>query len=380
MHGTAAVGADTRSQGGTTRSPVTVVLAGGGTGGHVYPALAMGEALAARGHRVVYFGDAGRLEGRVVPARGIPFYPVQAPQFPRAGLLSKLRFLVGLLRAVRVSRRQLREVKAGLVLGVGGYISAPPVLAAWTLGIPRAVHEANVTPGLANRLCARVADLVFLTYEATAKRLPGKAPRHTVGCPVNPAILLGDAAAARARYGLAGEKPLVLVVGGSLGARTINQLGLSLARLPDRAFELVLVTGPTYVEEVRGQLGNPPPGVAVVGYEDKMADAYAAASLVVCRAGSSTLAELTAVGLPSVLVPSPNVTDNHQEGNARGLEVVGAARVVLEKGINLEQEAAEIGRLVADSSRLVSMGEAARGQARLGTAEAVAGLLDGLLG
>jgi UDP-N-acetylglucosamine--N-acetylmuramyl-(pentapeptide) pyrophosphoryl-undecaprenol N-acetylglucosamine transferase len=280
---------------------------------------------------------------------------------------------------VRAARRQLQEVKAGLVLGVGGYISAPPVLAAWTLGIPRAVHEANVTPGLANRLCARVADLVFLTYEATAKRLPGKAPRHTVGCPVNPAILLGDAAAARSRYGLAGERPMVLVVGGSLGARTINQLGLSLARLPDRNFDLVLVTGPTYLEEVRGQLGKPPPGVAVVGYEDKMADAYAAASLVVCRAGSSTLAELTAVGLPSVLVPSPNVTDNHQEGNARGLETVGAARVVLEKGINLEQEAEEIGRLVADSSRLVSMGAAARGQARLGTAEAVAGLLGTLL-
>ncbi len=355
---------------------LTVVLAGGGTGGHVYPALAMGDALAARGHQLRYYGDASRLEGRVVPARGIPFTPIQAAQFPRAGLLSKLRFGLSLVQGVAESRKLLKKDGADFVLGVGGYISAPPVLAAWTLGLPTAIHEANVTPGLANRLCARVTDLVFLTYEATKARLPGKPRTELVGCPVSPKVAQGDAAAALSRYGLSAERPLLLVVGGSLGAATLNRLGMALARLPDRAFQVVLVTGPTYEAELRAALGPLPPGVALVGYEDRMPDAYAAAALVLCRAGSSTLAELTAVGRASVLVPSPNVTDNHQEGNARGLEAAGAAQVIVEPGMDEASAVADIVALMADPARLARMGEAARTQARPGTAEKVADCIE----
>ena len=167
----------------------TVVLAGGGTGGHVYPALAMGEALQASGHTLKYMGDARRLEGRVVPQTNIEFIPIPAVQYPRGGIAGKFSFALGLLKAIIRSRGMLKAAQADFVLGVGGYISAPPILAAWTLGIPTAIHEANVTPGLANRLCARVAKLVLLTYEATSGRLPGTAPRVTVGCPVNPKVL-----------------------------------------------------------------------------------------------------------------------------------------------------------------------------------------------
>lgn len=360
-----------------------VALAGGGTGGHVYPALAMAEALGRLGHTVVYIGDAGRLEGRVVPAKGIPFIPLQAPQFPRAGGLAKLRFGFALLRSIWAARAALRAAKVELVLGVGGYISAPPVLAAWTLGLPTAVHEANVTPGLANRLCARVADQLFLTYAETAARLPGAAPRQVVGCPVNRRVLEGGASDAIRRYGLSGQAPMVLVVGGSLGAATINALGLALLALKRSgrgpAFELVLISGPTYEAALRAEAGPLQPGEAIVGYEDRMPDAYAAASLVVARAGSSTLAELCALGKPSVLVPSPNVTDNHQEGNARGLEAVGAARVVLERGLDPAAEAEAIAALVADPSALAGMAAAARGLARLDTADEVAKVIDGLL-
>jgi len=360
-----------------------VALAGGGTGGHVYPALAMAEALQRLGHRVVYLGDAGRLEGRVVPAKGLTFIPLTAPQFPRAGLVAKLRFALALLGSIGAARRALRAHKVDLVLGVGGYISAPPVLAAWTLGLPSAVHEANVTPGLANRLCARVTDQVFLTYAETAGRLPGKAPRAVVGCPVNRRVLEGDASAAVLRYGLPRAAPMVLVVGGSLGAATINALGLALLALrrsgAGPAFELVIVSGPTYEAALRAEAGPLQPGEALVGYEDRMPDAYAAASLVVARAGSSTLAELCAVGVPSVLVPSPNVTDNHQEGNARGLEAAGAARVVLERGMDAAAEARAIAALVNDPAALAGMAKAARGLARLDTADQVAATVDGLL-
>lgn len=353
-----------------------VILAGGGTGGHVYPALAMGEALVARGHEIAYFGDAGRLEGRVVPERGVAFQPIPALQYPRAGLVSKIRFGLGLLKTVARCRALLKQHGAQLVLGVGGYISAPPVLAAWTLGIPRAVHEANVTPGLANKLCARVADLVFLAYEATASRLPGNAPREVVGCPVSPAITQGDAEAAAERYGLDADAPTVLVVGGSLGAATINAIGKTLATDGERAYQLVWVTGPTYEQEIREEIGEPPHGVAIVGYENRIPDAYALAGLVVCRAGSSTLAELAILGKPAILVPSPNVTENHQEMNARGIEEAGAARVFVERGIDLGAVASTVRQLMADPEQQRTMAEAARSLGHPDTADRVATVLE----
>ena len=353
----------------------TVVLAGGGTGGHVYPALAMGEALQAGGHTLKYMGDERRLEGRVVPQTDIEFIPIPAVQYPRGGLAGKLGFAVGLLKAIIRSRGMLKAAGADFVLGVGGYISAPPILAAWTLGIPTAIHEANVTPGLANRLCARVARLVLLTYEATASRLPGSAPRVTVGCPVNPKVLEGDRASAAARYGLDAETPTLLVVGGSLGAETINRIALAAARVADRGYQVLHVTGPRYHAEIENELKPLPDGVALVDYENRMADAYAMADLVLCRAGSSTLAELTAIGKPSVLVPSPNVTDNHQEGNARGLEDVGAAVVIVEKELSVDAAVAQIGSLMADAETLGRMAVSAKEQGHLDTAQQVASLL-----
>ena len=354
----------------------TIVLAGGGTGGHVYPALAMGEALAERGYELKYMGDARRLEGRVVPKTEIEYIAIPAVQYPRGGVVAKFSFALGLLKAVLFSRQQLRRLQADFVLGVGGYISAPPVLAAWTLGIPRAIHEANVTPGLANRLCARVADLVLLTYEQTAGRLPGTAPRKTVGCPVNPKVLTGNKAAAASRYGLDPEVPTLLVVGGSLGAATINDIAVACGRSGAREYQIVHVTGPKYHAKIEAELQPCPTGMTLVDYEDKMEEAYAMADLVLCRAGSSTLAELTAIGKASILVPSPNVTDNHQEGNARGLETVGAAVVMVEHELEMDAAVTQISSLMSDEATLQKMATSAKGQAHLDTAAKVAGLLE----
>lgn len=355
-----------------------IALAGGGTGGHVYPALAMGEALRTRGHRVVYLGETRRLEGRVAPERGFEFHAVPAIAWPRAGVKERLAFARALAQATGQARGLLSHLGVSAVLGVGGYVMAPTVLAAASLGIPAAVHESNVVPGLANRLCARVSRLVLLAWPATAEHLKVRARVEVVGCPVNPRLLDGDAAAARARYGLHPDRPVLLVVGGSLGAARINEVALALARAP-RAYDLLFITGPRYVDEVRKALDPLPEGTVVVGYEDRMVDAYAAAQLVLCRAGSSTLAELAALGLPSILVPSPNVTDNHQEGNARGLEALGAARVLVER--ELEPGALErlVASLLADPSGLRAMSEAARSQARLDSAERVADLVESVL-
>jgi UDP-N-acetylglucosamine--N-acetylmuramyl-(pentapeptide) pyrophosphoryl-undecaprenol N-acetylglucosamine transferase len=307
----------------------------------------------------------------------VPFTPIPALQYPRAGLASKVKFAFGLLRTVLFSRRQLKASGASLVLGVGGYIAAPPILAAWTLGIPRIIHESNVTPGMANKLCARVADLVMVTYEQTGDKLPGDAPREVVGCPVNPKVLQGERAGAAARYGIDPSTPTLLVVGGSLGAATINEIAQAAVTSPERPFQIVWITGPRYHDAIEKALGTVPDGVVLVSYEDRMGDAYAAADLVLCRAGSSTLAELTVLGKPAILVPSPNVTDNHQEANARGLEDAGAALVVVEKGLDVPGTVMEIDVLLSNPERLQSMSDAARTLGQPDTAAMVADLIEG---
>lgn len=349
-----------------------IALAGGGTGGHVYPAIAIGDELRARGHEVLYYGDAERIEGRVAPQRGYTFREVRALQYPRGGLIGKLRFAWGLLRSILATRKQLRADAVELVLGVGGYISAPPVLAAWTLRRRSVIHEANAVPGLANQLCGRVTDQILLTYEATRGRFPGKAPQKLVGVPVDKRVLDGDRAQAAARYGLSADLPTVLFVGGSLGAARINELAVACARLEGRGFQVLHLTGKRFHDEVAAALGEVPPGVRLVDYEDRMADAYAMADLVVARCGSSTLGELCAVGKASLLIPSPNVTENHQEENARSLEQAGAAEVLVERGWDLQAAVGRVRALLADGAALQRMGEAARGQARLDAASLAA--------
>ena len=354
----------------------TIALAGGGTGGHVYPALAIGDVLRARGHEVLYYGDPDRLEGRVVEKRGYPLRPVRAMAYPRSGLPGKLRFAWSLLRATASTASALRHDKVDLVLGVGGYVSAPTVLAAWLRHIPRAIHEANVTPGLANKLCARVANLIFLTYEQSRDRIPGAAPREVVGCPVNPKVLAGDRQQACRRYGLDPERPTLLVVGGSLGAARINEIGITAARNETRHYQILHITGPSYHKQVRQALQPLPARTVLVDYEHRMADAYAAADLVICRAGSSTLAELTVLGKPSILIPSPNVTENHQEHNARGLENTGAALVCTEEKLDLTRMMSRIDLLFRDPASLSVMSRAALALGRADTAERVADLLE----
>jgi UDP-N-acetylglucosamine--N-acetylmuramyl-(pentapeptide) pyrophosphoryl-undecaprenol N-acetylglucosamine transferase len=353
------------------------VLAGGGTGGHVYPALAIGDALRAAGHDVLYYGDADRLEGRAAPARGYAFRPVKAPQFPRAGVVGKWRFALSLFRATLAVRRQLKADGVDRVLGVGGYIAAPTVLAAWSLGLRTALHEANVVPGLANKLCARVVDLVLLTFEATASKLPGTAPKRVVGVPVSARMVAGPRSDAAARYGLDPARPVAVFVGGSLGAARINELALAVARLPERDFQVVHMCGPKYEAAIRADLaGASLPGYTLVGYEDRMEVAYAVADLVVCRSGSATLAELAAVGRGSLLIPSPNVTENHQEGNARGFEAAGAAEVLVEAGWDLDVAVARVVARMKDADGRRAMHAAASTLARpAAAAEATALLL-----
>jgi UDP-N-acetylglucosamine--N-acetylmuramyl-(pentapeptide) pyrophosphoryl-undecaprenol N-acetylglucosamine transferase len=197
--------------------------------------------------------------------------------------------------------------------------------------------------------------------------------------PIDPAVTRGDRGAAARKYGLDPARPTVLFVGGSLGAQTLNDLAVGCARVADRRWQVLHLCGPRYHDDVVLALTPLPEGVCLRDYEDHMADAYAMADLVVARSGSSTLGELCAVGRAALLVPSPHVAENHQDENARGLESVGAAEVLLEREWDLAAGVARVVALMDDPARLASMAAAAKGQARSDAAERAADLVESLL-
>jgi len=355
--------------------PVRVVLTGGGTGGHIYPALAIAAELGA-GRVVGYLGTDRGLEARVVPEAGIPFFAV-----PATGVLG--RSAVGMARggvqAVRGLARALGllgQLRPDIVVGTGGYVTGPVGVAAAMLGLPLFILEENARPGLTNRLLARAARRVAVPWAEAAQGFPGGVRTKVVvtGNPVRREIVAVDGAAARKVLGLPARDPVVLVVGGSQGAEALNDAVLALATgagtWPPGA-ALLWATGPRYFPRVEAALGRSAPFARAVPYLDDMPSAYAAADLVIARAGAMTVAELTARGVPAILVPSPNVTGDHQTANARVLTERGAAVLLPER--HLARLGQAVRELVADAGRRRAMAEASRA---LGRPDAAATLAD----
>ena len=350
----------------------TVVVAGGGTAGHVLPGIAIARALQGRGCTVHYVGSERGLEARLVPPTGIPLTLLPGRGIARKLTAANIGTVVGLVRALWRALVHVRRLRPAVVVGVGGYASAPCTVAAVLWRVPIVVAEQNTVPGAANRLAARFA-------RASAVSFPGTPlPRAVVtGNPVRPEVLAVDRAtdgpAAKAALGVPDGRLLVLVAGGSLGALSINRAVLELAdRWRDR--------DDVAIRHVVGDRDWPAvgdrsrPGYEQVRYEDDMPRALAAADVGVFRAGSSMCFEIAAVGLPAVLVPSPHVTGDHQAGNARALAGAGAAVVVPDAELSAERLDAELTALLADPGRRTAMCEAARGLARPDAADAVAAL------
>ncbi len=351
---------------------VRVVITGGGTGGHVYPGLAIAEALtAARPHTEVLFIGGTGLERRIVSGAGWPYQQVTAGPWPRglswalpwAALLTAL----GTVQAIPL----LRRWRPGVVVATGGYAAAPVGAAAALLGIPLIVQEQNLYPGAANRILGRWARAVSVPHERAA----GSFARNVAvtGVPVRAAALRGDRARGRHAFGLLDRRLTILVLGGSQGARSLNGAVLEMAALIERSADVQILhqTGKVHEEWVRTRLRTLPSSLRYVAvpYIDQMADAYACADLVICRAGASTLAEVTANGVPAIAVPYPHAAASHQEANARLLESAGAAVVVLDRELTGHRLAGVVGGLRADQARLEAMADAS---ARMGKPEAAA--------
>ncbi|HVE75083.1 MAG TPA: undecaprenyldiphospho-muramoylpentapeptide beta-N-acetylglucosaminyltransferase [Mycobacteriales bacterium] len=342
---------------------VHVVLAGGGTAGHVEPALALADAL--RRHDpdvgITALGTASGLEARLVPARGYPLAEIPRVPMPRRPTIDLLRLPGRLRGACRLTRGHLDRVGADVVVGFGGYVAVPAYLAARGRRTPVVVHEANARAGLANRLGARLTPHV-----AAAVSGSGLPHAQVLGIPLRREITRLDRAAmrvrARATFGLSAG-PVLLVFGGSQGAQRVN--GAVSAAASDFAaagVQVLHVAGAAQVDAVRAQVADHPTH-HVVGYLDQMHLAYAAADLVLCRAGALTCAELAVVGLPAVYVPLP-IGNGEQQLNA--MPVVSAGGGVLLRDADLDVAAlrAQVLPLLADGARLVAMGARAAGLGR----------------
>ena len=363
-----------------------IVIAGGGTAGHVFPGLALANELRARGHRVSFAGTARGLEARLVPEAKFDFHPIEASPFVRRLSLAALRAPIVAMRAVRQSRRIVTG--SDVVVGMGGYVSVPAVLAARREKVPAVLHEQNAVPGLANRVLSVPARRTALSFEAAAKRFPrGVRDRLVVtGNPVREEILRvreeGQSLAKEGRRELELDEArrTVVIFGGSQGALHIDRAAAGACRLLGRRRDLqvVLITGPAHLELVRKALPDEGGGLLVrtVGFLDRMDLAYACADLVVSRAGATTIAELTAVGLPSLLVPYPYATGRHQEANARAVQRAGGASLLLDDQLTAETLAARIESLIDHQERLDAMADRSRAFGRPDAAASLADLVE----
>jgi len=356
-------------------APMRIMITGGGTGGHTSPAIAILQELQKRDPRltVQWVGRKGGLEERVSKAHGVPFRSLPVEGWPRTRTLRRVWVGTKLVLGVARAYLLLKTFRPQLVLGVGGYASLPLAWVAQRTGVPTVLHEQNKRLGLANRVLARRAARLLLSYPDTL----GEYPREralVVGNPVRAAFCdPPDRDTARARLGLGLETPVLLVVGGSQGAHQLNAAVTELLQeLGAEDLGLLWMTGAADAADARAAAEACAAPVQVFAFIDDMAAACAAADLVVARAGASTTAELAVLGKPAILVPFPHATDNHQEGNARAFEEVGAAVVLLDADCSGPRLLAVARGLLADGDRLEAMRAASRGLARPGAAEVIA--------
>jgi UDP-N-acetylglucosamine--N-acetylmuramyl-(pentapeptide) pyrophosphoryl-undecaprenol N-acetylglucosamine transferase len=340
------------------------MIMAGGTGGHVFPALAVADRLRADGWRVVWLGARAGMEATLVPQRGYEMAWIRFSGLRGKGLLAKLALPLNLLIAFWQSLRAIRAHRPDVVLGMGGYIAFPGGMMAALLGRPLAIHEQNSIAGLANRVLAGVADRILVAF-------PGALPRaQLVGNPVRDAIARVPPPAAR----YAGRSgPLrVLVLGGSRGAAALNEVvPKALALLPGDARPRVThQSGAQHLDALRAHYAAAGVAATLVPFIDDVAEAYADADVVVCRAGATTVAELAAAGVPAILVPFPFAVDDHQTTNARYLADAGAAALVQQRDLTPEKLAAVLRGWTRPD--LAAMAEKARALGRPEATRAVA--------
>ncbi|HHT02125.1 MAG TPA: undecaprenyldiphospho-muramoylpentapeptide beta-N-acetylglucosaminyltransferase [Firmicutes bacterium] len=364
---------------------VRVLLTGGGTGGHVYPALTIGEGLRAHDPtcQLLYVGTETGLEAELAPRAGIPFAALRAQGLAGKSWPEKARGVAITAWGCLQAQSLLRRFRPHVVVGTGGYVSGPVLAAALWQRVPFVLQEQNAFPGATNRLLARYARYVFLPFETARHAFPPGVRTVMTGNPVRSVILTEERATAAQALGIDPQKDTILILGGSLGAGSIVTAALqALPLLRDSAAQFILITGRGYFQQAKESLGidyvisgnngaRPGDGemlksgnAVVCPYLHQMEKALAAADLVVCRAGGMTLAEVTARGLPAIIIPSPNVANDHQRHNALAVAGAGGAIILEDRQLHGALLADTLRRLLADPERREKMAGASRSVGR----------------
>lgn len=360
-----------------------ILFAAGGTGGHINPALAVAGLIRDTypGAEIVFVGTAEKMEARLVPAAGFRLETIDISGFQRSlkpkDIKRNLSTLGKLVKSSAQAKTILRDFKPDVVVGLGGYVSGPVLRMAAKLGIPTAIHEQNAYPGVANKALAKKVDIVMLTVDDARRHLNAKGKIILTGLPVRGELLRADRQKSRVELGL-DERPLVLSMGGSLGARAINEAVTQLITALHQKQQCQFL-------HAYGQYGRSMPErlrengvdldaekhIILREYIHDMERCLAAADLVICRAGASTLSELQAVGRASILIPSPNVAENHQYHNAMALVRKDAAVIVEEKDLTGDRLIRETEILLADEQRRHTLGENAKKMAYTDAAQRI---------
>ncbi|MDE6588491.1 MAG: undecaprenyldiphospho-muramoylpentapeptide beta-N-acetylglucosaminyltransferase [Paramuribaculum sp.] len=351
-----------------------ILISGGGTGGHIFPALSIADEIRRRepDADIRFVGALGRMEMERVPAAGYPIEGLPVAGFDRKRLWRNIPVLFKLWKSMRRARRIVRDFAPDIAIGVGGYASGPVLKAAQRRDVPTLIQEQNSYPGVTNKLLAKRAKAICVAYPDMERYFP--ADRIiTTGNPIRHALLECEftQAEAKRKLGFAPDRPLVVALGGSLGARTINEsIEASLPMLAANGIDLLWQTGKLYAAECAPKAA-PYSNVKATAFVDDMGAAYAAADLVVARAGAGTISEIEALGCPSILIPSPNVAEDHQRHNAEALSSHNAAVMILDADARTRLSNTIV-ELINDPQHRRQIAEAAAAMALTGSAEAIA--------
>lgn len=318
-----------------------ILLAGGGTAGHINPALAIADYIIKKeaDTKVLFVGTKRGLESTLVPQSGYDIEYVEVEGLSKKLTLKNIKSLCHMLTAKGKCKKIIKNFKPDMVIGTGGYVCAPAVMAANALGIPTLIHEQNVFPGSAIKLLSKKSSVTAISFDDSRKYLEGAKNILFTGNPIRPSILSCNRDESRAKLGIGDEK-FIVIFGGSLGAAKINSVALSYIKNLDisSSYKILFATGKRNFKEIENRikeekitLGS---NITLTPYIDNMDEVMNAADLVVCRSGAITVSELSCLGKPAILIPSPNVTNNHQEYNARALSDKGGAITILEKDFN----------------------------------------------
>ena len=330
---------------------VKAIVTAGGTAGHINPAIAIAKQITSHGGEVLFIGKEGGMETDLVTKEGFPIKCIKVAGFKRSLSPSNLKTVFLAAKGLSETRKIIKDFAPDIVIGCGGYVSGPAVFSAAMMKIPTLIHEQNVFPGMTTKILSRVVDRICVSFEESIKLIPGSKKAILTGNPVREGILNVNRAQSRADLNI--SEPTLLVFGGSLGALKINDTMLELIKTKNPEYRIIWGTGKRYYDDIMKSLEGTSLSdkISITPYIYNMDSVMAAADIVVSRAGAIAISEICAMGKCSVLVPSPYVTNNHQEHNAAALQSAGASVMLREQELNADILSETLSSLFSDSKK-----------------------------